>query len=255
LSQKRFHVVLLPGGVLPAELAYPALLEALGDDVDGRPKELEIYATDEPPADYSLQTEVDGISRFADASGFDRFHLVGYSAGGASSIAFCAAHPERLLSLTLNEPAWIGQSGMASDEAAVWQRFREIRTMPADEMMREFLLNQLAPGVEPPPPLPPGDPPPWMAKRPPGIERLIEIFATTDLDLEKLRTFTQPVLFTLGGKSNPAYYRREAERLATIFDDFTLEEFPDRHHFDPPHRIEPERMARALRAMWERAES
>jgi hypothetical protein len=35
---------------------------------------------------------------------------------------------------------------------------------------------------------------------------------------------------------------------------FTLDVFEERHHFDPPHRIEPERTARALQAHWARAE-
>ena len=49
-----FRVVLLPGSVLPAELAYGALIEALGSDVDAVAKDLEVYATAEPPDDYSL---------------------------------------------------------------------------------------------------------------------------------------------------------------------------------------------------------
>lgn len=36
--------ILLPGGVMPAELAYGALLERLGDGVDAVAKELEIYS-------------------------------------------------------------------------------------------------------------------------------------------------------------------------------------------------------------------
>jgi len=32
------------------------------------------------------------------------------------------------------------------------------------------------------------------------------------------------------------------------------EVFEERHHFDPPHRIEPERLASSLRALWRRAE-
>ena len=104
----RHAVVLLPGGVLPAEPAYAALLEVLGERVDAVVKDLEVYADDEPPPDYSLDTEVEGILREADAHGFDRFHLVGYSGGGASSLAFAAEHGERLLSLALLEPAWAG---------------------------------------------------------------------------------------------------------------------------------------------------
>ena len=59
--------------------------------------------------------------------------------------------------------------------------------------------------------------------------------------------------FALGGRSNPDYYGRMAERAREIFSDFTLEVFTERHHFDPPHRIEPERTARALQAHWARA--
>ncbi len=43
-----------------------------------------------------------------------------------------------------------------------------------------------------------------------------------------------------------------AERLAGVFSDFRLEVFAARHHFDPPHRVEPERVA-ALRALWDSA--
>ena len=44
-----------------------------------------------------------------------------------------------------------------------------------------------------------------------------------------------------------------AQRASAIFPDFTLEVFEDRHHFDPPHRIEPERTAQALRLIWAQA--
>ena len=75
----RAQVILLPGAVLPADLAYGALLEALGNEVEAVAKELEIYAGEEPPPNYALDVEVDGILRAAEAAGFGRFHLVGYS--------------------------------------------------------------------------------------------------------------------------------------------------------------------------------
>ena len=43
-----------------------------------------------------------------------------------------------------------------------------------------------------------------------------------------------------------------ATRLARVFPDFQLEVFEDRHHFDPPHRVEPDRLAGSLRAHWAR---
>ncbi len=244
--------ILLPGGVMPAELAYGALLAALGDDVQAVAKELEIYADATPPAGYTLQHEIDGILRTADAAGLDRFHLVGYSAGGASILAFAARHPERLLSLALIEPAWMGNDELTAEERATWRRFKDIEALPPDQMMAAFVASQLAAGVEPPPP-PPGPQPPWMASRPAGLQTITETFRTGSLDLDRLRAFDKPVLFALGGRSNPDYYGRMAQRATTIFPDVTIEVFAQRHHFDPPHRIEPERTATVLRALWERA--
>jgi pimeloyl-ACP methyl ester carboxylesterase len=238
---------------MPAEPAYAALLGVLGDRADAIAKDLEVYAGDQPPPDYSLTTEAQGVLRKADARGFDRFHLVGYSGGGASSLAFAALHGERLLSLALLEPAWAGNERTPAEEA-LWQRFRELEPLPPDQFMEGFTRLQLAPGVEPPP-RPDGPPPPWMAKRPAGLRAVMAAFDNGELDLDALRAFRKPVYFALGGRSNPDYYARMADRLAAIFPDFTLETFPERHHFDPPHRIEPERLSSSLLALWERAES
>lgn len=249
-----WRVVLLPGGVTPAGPAFDALLDELGSDVDARPKELEVYAADAPPPDYSLATEVAGILRVANDARFDRFHLVGYSAGGASSIAFAAGHPERLLSLALMEPAFAGWQEMTGAERSHFQRFRPLLDKDGPEMLAEFQALQLAPGVDPIPP-PPGPPPPWMAKRPAGLHAFLRTFYSSDLDLAALRRFDRPVWFALGGRSHPDYYARMAERLAGVFPDFNVEVFPDRHHFDPPHRLEPARVAASLRSLWTRAES
>ena len=84
------QVILLPGGVMPAELAHADLIAALGSDVEVVAKELEMYAGDEPPPGYTLDIEVDGILGTSSEAGFARFHLVGYSGGGAASVAFAA---------------------------------------------------------------------------------------------------------------------------------------------------------------------
>jgi pimeloyl-ACP methyl ester carboxylesterase len=248
---RRHPVLLLPGGVLPGALAYPALVDALGERVDARVKELEVYAGDAPPSGFGLHTEVDGITRAADEAQFERFHLVGYSGGGASSIAFTAAHPDRLLSLTLLEPAWAGNERLPREEA-LFQRFRELPTEPTEAFMNGFTRLQLREDVEPPP-RPGGPPPPWMAKRPAGLRAFLAAFDAADLDLDALRRFDRPVLYVLGGLSHPDYYATMVERLAGIFPDFRVEVFPDRHHFDPPHRAEPERLAPLLLEHWNRA--
>ena len=93
-----------------------------------------------------------------------------------------------------------------------------------------------------------------MANRPGGIRAIIEALDRADLDMEALKAFDRPVYFALGGRSNPDYFGRMAERLGQIFADFTIEVFPERHHFDPPHRIESDRLADSLLALWQRAE-
>ena len=247
------NAILLPGVVLPQDLPYGALIEALGPDVGAHAKDLEVYATDEPPSDYGLALEIDGVLREADASGFERFHLVGYSAGGAIATALAARHPDRLLSLALLEPAWIGNDKISDDERRIWREFRELAGLPPDEMMLRFVRLQLAEGVAPPSP-PPGRPPPWMAKRPAGIRAVTEEFTSYDLPSDRLRSFDRPVYFALGGLSNPDFHGRTAERAGELFEDFTLEVFAERHHFDPPHRAEPERLASSLQTLWRRAQ-
>jgi pimeloyl-ACP methyl ester carboxylesterase len=246
-------VLLLPGIVLPAEAAYGALVAALGPDVEALAKDLEVYSAPEPAADYGLDTEVAGALREADARGWERFHLVGYSAGGAASLAVAAARPERLASLALLEPAWAGRWDLSPAEEAAWAEHDRLARLPDDELMPGFVKFGLRPGVPAPPP-PPGEPPAWMALRPAGIRAILRAFEHGALDREALRRFDRPVYFALGALSNPDQYEEIANRLGGVFPDFELEVFEDRHHFDPPHRIEPDRLARSLQALWRRAE-
>ena len=69
---------MLPGSVLPAELAYGPLVAALGSDAEVVMKDLEVYATQKPPSDYTLDTEVT-VLREADARGWEQAFLVGYA--------------------------------------------------------------------------------------------------------------------------------------------------------------------------------
>lgn len=248
------RAILLPGVVVPVALAYGDLLEALGEDVEAVAKGLELYEEESPPPGYGLATEIEGVLRVADESGFERFHLVGYSGGGAVSLALAARHPERLLSLAVSEPAWDGNWELSPEEERLWRSFDELGdTNPSDgELFAEFMRLQLRPGVEPPAP-PPGPPPPWMAKRPEGIRALTGAFARESIDPDRLRAFDRPVYFALGSLSNPDYWQKMAERLARTFPDFTLDVYEGRHHFDPAHRAEPERFAAALHAHWARA--
>jgi hypothetical protein len=94
-----------------------------------------------------------------------------------------------------------------------------------------------------------------MPSRLAGIGGFIGAFDAFEPDFDVLRRFHKPVYFALGGRGNPDLYARMAERLAGVFSDFTLDVFEDRHHFDPPHRVEAARLAAALRGFWTRAET
>ena len=247
------RVILLPGSVLPADLAYGSLVAALGADAEAAVKELEVYATPEAPPDYTLELEVAGVQRAADELGWRRFHVVGYSGGGAAALAVAARYPERLSSLALLEPAWAGRWDLSPAERALWREYNRLEALPPGEFMRAFMRLNVKPGVELPHP-PPGDPPPWMAKRPGGIRAFMQTFRTYQLDCKALARFDRPVYFALGGLSNPDQFGAIATRLGRVFPDFQLELFEERHHFDPPHRVEPERLAASLRALWQRAD-
>ncbi len=131
------------------------------------------------------------------------------------------------------------------------KEFERTWELPGDQLMRRFVELQLAPGVEPPPP-PAGPTPPWMATRPAGIKALTSAFADYPLDLEALGAFPGPVYYALSGRSNPDYYRAMATLLREIFADYARDTFADRHHFDPPHRAEAERLAARLLELLER---
>ncbi|MBT1004116.1 alpha/beta hydrolase [Paenarthrobacter sp. DKR-5] len=253
---ERTRAVLLPGSVLPADLAYSELVKSLGPHIDAALKDLEVYAGPEPPEDYTLDTEVEGLRRFADERGWDSFHLVGYSGGGASALAFTAKHPDRVLSLALLEPAWAGSWDWTPEHRHLWREYDQLQSAPRDEFMKNFIRLGVKEGVKVAPvgtAAESTEPPAWMDKRPAGILALLNTFKTYDLNRSALAAYDRPVYFALGGLSNPHDYAAIAEVLIEVFPDFQLEVFEERHHFDPPHRVEPDRVAASLKALWKRA--
>ena len=212
-----------------------------------------MYATPEAPPDYTLDLEVAGVLRDADERAWEQFHLVGYSGGGAAALAFAARHSERLASLALLEPAWAGRRDLSPQERALWREYDRLEALPQDEFTRAFMRLNVKPGVELPPP-PTGDPPPWLARRPGGIRAFMKTFKTYELDHDALARFDQPVYYGLGGLSNPDQFGEIATRLSRVFPNFELEVFEERHHFDPPHRIEPDAARGLTESTWRRSD-
>jgi pimeloyl-ACP methyl ester carboxylesterase len=243
-------VVFLPGGVTPVALSYAPLLEELGEEISPLLKDLEVYAFDKPPGDYSLQLEVDSLERVTDAARLDTFHLVGFSGGGAVSLDFAAQHPERLRSLAIYEPARQPGHLVLADHPE-YEAAR--RQLGPDEMMAAFTSLQLRPGVEPPPP-PPGPPPAWMAKRPDGLRAMMRAFEAYTTDPELLRRCEFPVYLAYGLLTHEGMIRR-MQALAGLLPDVWIEAYSGLHHFAPPQRSRPAHYAFALRHLWTRAEA
>ena len=246
------HVVAMPGGVNPADLRYAPVQVALGDGVRLHWKDLEVYAGDTPPAGYSIQMEVDALARFADSLGFERFHLLGYSGGGFVSLAFAGAHPERLRSLALFEPASVpGQ--LSHDEAVLAKRLAEgLQGLDASEFMRAFMSLQLRPGVSLQAP-PPGPPPAWMAKRPAGLAAMMRAFPEHPFDREWLRHCTAPAFVGHGALTGEQEEVR-AGVLARLMPDIHVRRFEDVHHFVPPDKLYTPEHLTELRELWAKAE-
>ena len=244
-------VIALPGGVLPAAQRYAYLKAVLGSDVDFHPKDLEVYAGDAPPSNYSADLEIDALGRFADSIGAGRFHLVGYSGGGFVSLAFAGAHPDRLLSLAVFEPARV-PGDLSPEEAAL---DRDIRQALADakgmDYMRTFFTRQVRPGVHLEPPS--GPPEPWMRNRPAGIAAMMDAFMAYEFDRTQLRNCNFPVFYGYGDQTNEMV-ELEAARLARLFPDIHIRRFHGIHHFVSPEQLYTPEHVEHLRDLWARAE-
>src|SRR5262245_3299297 len=127
------QVIFIPGTIAPADLTYAPLLAVIGDEIEPLLKDLEVYAGDEPPPNYTLDREVEGIRRAADEEGWRAFHLVGHSIGGAVALAFAAQYPERVLSMALIEPGSIASIDSTPEEAADTDR---VMALSPEERLR-----------------------------------------------------------------------------------------------------------------------
>lgn len=242
--------IFLPGILMPAFVRYAPLLAELGDERITLTKELEVYAAAAPPDDYSIATEVDGVQRFADEHGLDRFHLYGHSAGASIALAYAATHPDRVVSVALDEPASdfsdSDRHAMALDLPA------DLDDLPVPERMARFARSLVRSGVEPPGLAPPSDNP-EMAKRPAGLGAFSRALAGYDLERDTVRSFARPVYFSYGSLSNERW-EAMAQRLEKDFPHCTVERYEGIHHLNTSHQAEPKRVATALHRLWATAE-
>lgn len=247
--EARAPCIFLPGIIAPAVIRYAPLIRELGPQARAYTKELEVYTLSPPPEDFGIADEVAGLLAWTRRAGLERFHLYGHSGGGAVALAFTAAHPEHVASLALDEAAFDFSDEMRSE----LDEHRELQRSLLDDPGRAlatFMRLELKPGVEFAPPT--GGPPP-LPNRPAGIAALLRAFDRHAIDVEVLRGFRQPVLYTRGSLSAERY-ERSSGRLTEIFPDFREVVFEGLHHLNTSNQAEPARVAQLLTDLWSDAD-
>lgn len=247
------QVVCVPGSVAPAAERYRPLMSAVGDRADFHLKDLEVYREPKPPADYSIDEELDAMDRLADAKSLERFHLVGYSGGGFISLAYAGTRPHRVRSLALFEPARIPGELSEPERAFFSGLEQKLAGLSGPEFMATFVREQVKPGTQLQPP-PPGPVSPEMAKRPPGIAALIRAFESFAFDRQLLHRFSSPVYYGYGDLSHEEQAMK-AGILAQLFPDIHVQRFAGVHHFVPAEQIYVPAQVRSIEELWRRGES
>lgn len=237
--------IFLPGIIAPAVVRYAALIRELGATAQAHTKELEVYTLTPPPTDYAIADEVEGLLTQGRRLGLDQFHLYGHSGGGAVALAFTAAHPESVLSLALDEPAFDFSEEMRAD-LAEHRQLQQLMLEDPPQAVAQFMRLELQPGVEF---RPPTGGPPLLPNRPGGIAAILHAFEQHRFDLDTLRAFDRPVLYTRGSLSAERY-ERSAKRLAEIFPNLREVVFDGIHHLNTSHQAEPARVAELLIELW-----
>jgi pimeloyl-ACP methyl ester carboxylesterase len=246
------QVICLPGGVAPAAQRYGALRASTGADADLYLKDLEVYRDSKPPADYSVELELEAIDLFASDHNLERFHLLGYSGGGFLSLAYAGTRPERIRSLALFEPARIPGALTPEESLGFDSLVRKLKGLDGPAYMSAFVREQLKPGVEPPPP--PASMSTEMQNRPAGIAALIQAFNVYRFDRSQLEASSFPVFLGYGDLTSDAEAVRAAV-LARLFADIRIRRFAGVHHFVPPEQIYTAGHIRLLLDLWQHAES
>jgi pimeloyl-ACP methyl ester carboxylesterase len=233
--------VFIPGLVMPASLRYKPLIRALGEGAGLIAQDMAVVGAG---PGYSMRTEIDALEEVRQAHRLERFHLYGHSAGGAVALAYVAAHPDRVISLALDEP-----STDFSDEDLAWPgwaQMRGIREMSFTDGMTMFRRLQVGPMV---PAALPAEPPAWMSVGPERVAAFSRAVADHRIAAQRYSRFPGLVRFTYGSLSHPRFGDIR-DRLARAFPRFSSERIEALHHLRSEHQAMPDAVARSLRSLW-----
>jgi pimeloyl-ACP methyl ester carboxylesterase len=215
--------------------------KALGEAMPVAAKLLEVRTT-ASVVGYRLDAEADAAVRVADARGWDRVHLYGFSGGATAAIVAALRRPDRVSTLTLVEPATIGNDPWHPTEVEYWRRLDAIQLLPDPSRQEAFRVMLLASGE----PLPPLGPPPAWTERDFVLQAALREPGFVSADLASIQ---QPTLVITGGRSHPRF-ALVARRLTEVLPNVEQVTFPDRSHLSSPHANEPTKVAQLLRQLW-----
>lgn len=208
---------------------------------------VELVEADEPfPEDYGVAMERDALLATVDTLGLDRVDLAGWSSGGGVALAFALAHPERVRTLTLIEPAamWVlretGRMTATYREMEAGDRALAIREVTIDDL-KAFLVGA---GLVPPYTTFEAHPrwEHWVRNR-----RALATNATEwdhQESLEDLRRLSVPILAVKGAET-AAFLAAMIDGIVTNAPHVSLLELPGGHACFLEH---PEAFLRALEA-------
>jgi 3-oxoadipate enol-lactonase len=208
------------------------------------------HGNSEAPADrdgYTIQALADDVEALADHAGFERYHLLGHSMGGAVVQEIALRSPRRLLSLTLHDTAY--RFGLSRSEAV--RNWMAARQKIAEEQGMAAVANML--GLMKPPPHMPAE---RSAEEKERLSRMsVDGFlgCGSALDAwegvkERLHEISAPTLVIYGALDVALI--EAAKRLAASIRGATLVEIPEAAH--SPQYERPDLFNAALRAHLER---
>lgn len=211
--------------VAPASASgyFKRLVRALGDDVRPTFHTMLLASAALPDPSWSLRAEADALRTALEP--LERFHVVAASGGATVVLRYLAEHDrrERIQSLTLMEPPWVGLDDWSETEREFVKEFDRLVTLDAPDMWKAF-ASLYSPGA----PVP----------EPPDIEHMALGLATCwrgyraeDLDRESLAVFDVPVYLPVGAGS-PARMRDVARLLSRVFPRARTELLEGCGHFD-----------------------
>lgn len=183
------------------------------------------------------------VRAVAGAAGSEPCHLAGFSAGATVALAAALELGESVRSVTILEPAFIGDDDWDPVETDWRSRQHDLAALPAAERMIAFRQLLMRPGLQPPPA---NSPPRWDARDDVLFRMLIGETGFESADLAALRL---PVLAIRGGRSHPRW-AAVSRRLAEVCPDAREHVFQKLHHFAPPFREEPDALASVLLELW-----